>query len=66
MVIQFPYFMTAGANTFTFLKLGDSTAMLGELSFVSGMLCVLCMGLFSAAIFALCSVTLRMDPSHRG
>jgi protein-S-isoprenylcysteine O-methyltransferase Ste14 len=67
MIIPFPYFMTAGANTFTFPKLGDSGAMLGELSFVSGMLCVLCMGLFSGlllplalfgAIFALCSLML--------
>jgi protein-S-isoprenylcysteine O-methyltransferase Ste14 len=67
MVCPFPYFMTAGANTFTVPMLLDSGAMLGELSFVSGMLCVLCMGLFGGlllplalcgAIFALGSVML--------
>jgi protein-S-isoprenylcysteine O-methyltransferase Ste14 len=67
MVCPFPYFMTAGANTFTAPKLRDSGAMLGYWSFVSGMLCVLCMGLFSGlllplalcgAIFALCSLML--------
>jgi protein-S-isoprenylcysteine O-methyltransferase Ste14 len=67
MVCPFPYFMTAGANTFTVPKLRDSGAMLGYWSFVSGMLCVLCMGLFSGlllplalcgAIFTLCSLML--------
>jgi protein-S-isoprenylcysteine O-methyltransferase Ste14 len=67
MTIPFPYFMTAGANIFTVPKLRDNGAMLGQLSFMSGMLCVLFMGLFyrllvpaalCGAIFALCSVML--------
>ena len=67
MVCPFPYFMTAGANIFTVPKLRDNGAVLGQISFLSGMLCVLCMGLFSGlllplalcgAIFALCSVML--------
>jgi protein-S-isoprenylcysteine O-methyltransferase Ste14 len=67
MVISFPYFMTAGANIFTVPKLRDSGAALGQLSFVSGMACVLVMGLFHGlsvplalcgAILALGSVTL--------
>ena len=67
MVCPFPYFMAAGANIFTVPKLRDNGAMLGHWSFVSGMLCVLCMGLFSGlllplalcgAILALCSVIL--------
>jgi protein-S-isoprenylcysteine O-methyltransferase Ste14 len=67
MAIQFPYFMTAGANIFTVPKLRDNGAMLGQLSFISGMVCVLVMGLFyglalplalCGCIFALCSVML--------
>ena len=38
MTIPFPYFMTAGANIFTVPKLRDNGAMLGQLSFMSGML----------------------------
>jgi protein-S-isoprenylcysteine O-methyltransferase Ste14 len=53
IVIPFPYFMTAGANTFTVPKLRDSGAILGYWSFVSGMLCVLCMGLFSGLLLPL-------------
>jgi protein-S-isoprenylcysteine O-methyltransferase Ste14 len=67
MLIPFPFFMTGGANTFTVPNLRDNGAMLGELSFVSGMLCVLFMGLFHGlllppalcgAVLALCSVML--------
>jgi protein-S-isoprenylcysteine O-methyltransferase Ste14 len=67
MVCPFPYFMTAGANIFTVPKLRDTGAVLGQISFVSGMLCVIVMGLFSGlqlplalcgVIFALCSVML--------
>jgi protein-S-isoprenylcysteine O-methyltransferase Ste14 len=67
MAIPFPYFMTAGANTFTVPNLLDNGALLGELSFVSGMLCVLVTGLFyglqvpaalCGCILALCSVML--------
>jgi hypothetical protein len=53
MVCPFLYFMTAGANVFTVPKLRDSGAMLGYWSFVSGMLCVLCMGLFSGLLLPL-------------
>jgi protein-S-isoprenylcysteine O-methyltransferase Ste14 len=67
MAIPFPYFMTAGANIFTVPKLRDNGPMLGQISFISGMLCVLFMGLFHGlllplalcgCIFALCSVLL--------
>jgi protein-S-isoprenylcysteine O-methyltransferase Ste14 len=46
MAIPFPYFMSAGINIFTVPKLRDNGAMLGQIAFVSGMLCVLFMGLF--------------------
>jgi protein-S-isoprenylcysteine O-methyltransferase Ste14 len=46
MVCPFLYFMTAGANIFTIPILLDNGAMLGQVSFLSGMLCVLVMGLF--------------------
>jgi protein-S-isoprenylcysteine O-methyltransferase Ste14 len=67
MAIPFPYFMSAGANIFTIPKLRDNGAMLGYWSFISGMLCVLSMGLFSGlllpmafggCILALCSMML--------
>lgn len=59
--------MTAGANIFTVPKLRDNGAALGQISFISGMVCVLVMGLFygflllaalGGCIFALCSVLL--------
>ena len=67
MIIPFPYFMSAGANTFTVPKLRDNGAVIGQISFLSGMVCVLFMGLFHGllwppalcgAILALCSVML--------
>jgi protein-S-isoprenylcysteine O-methyltransferase Ste14 len=67
MAIPFPYFMTAGANIFTVPKLRDNGAMLGQISFISGMVCVLVMGLYYGLVlplalcgcfFALCSVML--------
>ena len=67
MAIPFPYFMTGGANIFTVPKLRDNGATLGQISFISGMLCVLFMGLFyglalplalCGAILASCSVKL--------
>jgi protein-S-isoprenylcysteine O-methyltransferase Ste14 len=67
MVIPFLYFMTAGANTFTVPKLRDSGAVLGQISFVSGMACAIVMGLFyglwvplalSGAVLALASLML--------
>lgn len=46
LLIPFPYFTSAGGNTFTVPKLRDTGAVLGQLSFISGMLCVLYVGLF--------------------
>lgn len=46
LLIPFPYFISAGGNTFKVPKLRDTGAVLGQLSFSSGMLCVLYMGLF--------------------
>jgi hypothetical protein len=46
MALPFPYFISAGANIFTVPKLRDNGAMLGQLSFISRMLCALFMGLF--------------------
>jgi len=48
MAVPFSYFISAGANIFTVPKLRDTGAVLGQLSFVSGMLCVFVMGLFYA------------------
>jgi protein-S-isoprenylcysteine O-methyltransferase Ste14 len=67
MVCPFLYFMTAGANIFTVPKLRDNGAVLGQISFLSGMVCVLIMGLFyglllplavCGAFFALAAVML--------
>ena len=46
MVCPFLYFTTAGANTFIVPTLRDNGATLGQISFLSGMACVLFMGLF--------------------
>jgi protein-S-isoprenylcysteine O-methyltransferase Ste14 len=46
MAVPFSYFISAGANIFTVPKLRDNGAMLGQISFISGMVCVLFMGLF--------------------
>ena len=67
MLLPFPYFMTAGGNTFTVPPLRNNGAVLGQISFLSGMACVLGMGLFSGlllppalcgCVLALCSVLL--------
>jgi protein-S-isoprenylcysteine O-methyltransferase Ste14 len=67
MLLPFPYFMTAGNNTFTVPPLRNNGAVLGQISFLSGMGCVLAMGLFSGlllapalcgCLLALCSVLL--------
>jgi hypothetical protein len=67
MAMPFPYFISAGANTFTVPKLRDTGAVLGQISFILGMLCVIVMGLFYAllipaalcgCVLALCSVML--------
>jgi protein-S-isoprenylcysteine O-methyltransferase Ste14 len=67
MAIPFPYFISAGVNIFTVPKLRDTGAVLGQISFMSGMLCVVVMGLFygllipaalCGCILALCSVML--------
>lgn len=46
MVCPFLYFMSAGGNIFTVPKLRDNGAMFGQIAFLSGMVCVLFMGLF--------------------
>jgi protein-S-isoprenylcysteine O-methyltransferase Ste14 len=46
MAVPFSYFISAGANIFTVPKLRDNGAVLGQISFISGMLCVIFMGLF--------------------
>jgi protein-S-isoprenylcysteine O-methyltransferase Ste14 len=63
MAVPFPYFMTAGANTFTVPKLRDTGAVLGQLSFISGMVCVLVMGLFYALLVpaAVCGAILSLS-----
>jgi protein-S-isoprenylcysteine O-methyltransferase Ste14 len=60
LLIPFLYFMTAAANIFTIPALANTGAVLGELSFVSGMLCVLLMGLFHGLLLppALCGCVL--------
>jgi protein-S-isoprenylcysteine O-methyltransferase Ste14 len=62
MLIPFLHFMTAGANTFTVPKLRDNGAVLGQISFISGMLCVLFMGLFYRLLVpaALCGCILTL------
>lgn len=62
MAVPFPYFISAGANIFTVPKLRDNGAVLGQLSFVSGMLCVLFMGLFYGMLLplALCGAILAL------
>jgi protein-S-isoprenylcysteine O-methyltransferase Ste14 len=63
MAIPFPYFMTAGANIFTVPKLRDNGAILGQISFISGMLCVLVMGLFYRLLVpaAVCGAILALS-----
>lgn len=63
MAIPFPYFMTAGANIFTVPKLRDNGAMLGQISFISGMVCVLVMGLFYGLLVpaAICGAILALS-----
>jgi protein-S-isoprenylcysteine O-methyltransferase Ste14 len=63
MAIPFPYFMTAGANIFAVPKLRDNGAMLGQLSFISGMVCVLVMGLFYGLLVpaAVCGAILALS-----
>jgi protein-S-isoprenylcysteine O-methyltransferase Ste14 len=67
MLIPFLYFITGAAHTFLVPKLRNNGAVLGQYSFISGMLCVAFMGLFSilllpaalcGCLLALCSVAL--------
>jgi protein-S-isoprenylcysteine O-methyltransferase Ste14 len=62
MLIPFPYFTTAGVNTFTVPALRNNGAVLGQVSFISGMVCVLVMGLFSGLLLplALCGCALAL------
>jgi protein-S-isoprenylcysteine O-methyltransferase Ste14 len=66
VAVPFVYFLTAGAKIFTVPE-RDSGSVLGQLSFVSGMACVLGLGFYQAllwyqvlcgAVLALCSVVL--------
>jgi protein-S-isoprenylcysteine O-methyltransferase Ste14 len=59
MVFPFLYFITAGGKVFR-VAAADDGAVLGELSFVSGMACVLVMGLFYQLLIpaALCGCIL--------
>ena len=54
--------MTAGANIFTVPKLRDNGAVLGQISFISGMVCVLVMGLFYGLLVpaAVCGAILAL------
>jgi protein-S-isoprenylcysteine O-methyltransferase Ste14 len=62
MAVPFAYFISAGANIFTVPKLRDSGAVLGQLSFASGMACVFVMGLFYGLLApaALCGAVLGL------
>jgi protein-S-isoprenylcysteine O-methyltransferase Ste14 len=62
MATPFLYFMSAGANIFTVPKLRDNGAVLGQLSFVSGMSCVIFDGLFRGLLLplALCGFVLAL------
>jgi protein-S-isoprenylcysteine O-methyltransferase Ste14 len=62
MATPFPYFISAGANIFTVPKLRDTGAVLGQISFMSGMLCVIVMGVFYGLLLpaALCGCVLAL------
>jgi protein-S-isoprenylcysteine O-methyltransferase Ste14 len=53
LLIPFLYFITAAANTFTVPALRNNGAALGQISFISGMLCVLFQGLFVGLLLPL-------------
>jgi protein-S-isoprenylcysteine O-methyltransferase Ste14 len=66
MASPFVYFLTAGAKTFN-IPARDGGALLGQISFISGMACVLGLGFYQAlawyqvlcgAVLAFCSVVL--------
>jgi len=67
MTSPFVYFLTAGAKTFRVPEARDSGALLGQVSFISGMLCVLALGFYQSLVWylaacgaalALCSLVL--------
>jgi len=67
VAIPFVYFLTAGAKTFSVPAVRNSGAVLGQLSFVSGTLCVLGLGFYQALawyqavggmVLALCALVL--------
>jgi protein-S-isoprenylcysteine O-methyltransferase Ste14 len=62
LLIPFLYFMTLAANIFTIPALRNNGAVLGQLSFISGMACVLIMGLFNGLLLppALCGCVLAL------
>jgi protein-S-isoprenylcysteine O-methyltransferase Ste14 len=62
LLIPFLYFFTAAANIFTIPALRNNGAVLGQISFMSGMLCVLFMGLYHGMLLlpALCGCILAV------
>jgi len=62
VVIPFVYFLSAGAKTFTVPAVRDDGAVLGQFSFVSGTLCVFCLGFYQALVWyqALCGAVLAL------
>jgi protein-S-isoprenylcysteine O-methyltransferase Ste14 len=62
MAVPFAYFISASANIFTVPKLRDTGAVLGQLSFASGMACVFVMGLFYGFLVsaAVCGAVLAL------
>jgi protein-S-isoprenylcysteine O-methyltransferase Ste14 len=67
VAVPFVYFLTAGAKTFTVPADRDGGAVLGQVSFVSAMACVLFLGFYQSLVWsqvvcgaalALCSVVL--------
>ena len=61
MTSPFVYFLTAGAKTFT-VPARDSGALLGQISFISGMVCVLGLGFYQALMWyqVLCGTVLAL------
>jgi protein-S-isoprenylcysteine O-methyltransferase Ste14 len=53
VAIPLVYFLTAGARTFTVPEARDSGAILGQVSFISGMLCALGLGFYQSLAWPL-------------
>jgi protein-S-isoprenylcysteine O-methyltransferase Ste14 len=63
VVVPFVYFLTAGAKTFTVPEARDRGAVLGQVSFVSGMLCALGLGFYQPLVWylAACGMVLALS-----